>query len=62
VTHYLAGGMNWRLLGPLLLGSGVGAVLGSKFTMILPDRALRLCIAMLIVAGALATIVKAWWD
>lgn len=62
VAHYVGGGMNWRLLGPLLLGSGAGAVLGSKSTMILPDRALRLCIVTLIVAGALATIARAWWD
>jgi hypothetical protein len=60
VAHYWAGGMNWRLLGLLLLGSGAGAVLGSKFAVALPDRALRLCITVLIVAGAVATIAKAW--
>jgi hypothetical protein len=29
--------------------------------MLLPDRALRLSIALLIVAGAVASIAKAWW-
>ena len=62
LAHYLVGGMNWRLLGPLLLGSGVGAVLGSKSAMVLPDRALRLWMVVLISAGAVATIAKAWWD
>jgi uncharacterized membrane protein YfcA len=61
LTHYLAGGMNWQLLGALLLGSGAGAILGSKSVMLLPDRALRLSIALLIVAGAVASIAKAWW-
>ena len=60
LTHYLAGGANWMLLGALLLGSVGGAVLGSKSTMILPDRALKLAIVVLIVAGAVATIAKAW--
>ena len=61
MTHYLAGGMNWQLLGALLVGSGIGAILGSKSVMLLPDRALRLSIALLIVAGAAASIAKAWW-
>jgi uncharacterized membrane protein YfcA len=60
VAHYLAGGMNWRLLGLLLLGSGVGAILGSKSAMVLPDRALRLCITLLIVAGTITTLIKTW--
>lgn len=59
-THYLAGGVDWRLLGLLLLGSVGGAVLGSKSTMLLPDRALKLAMIALIVGGAVSTIAKAW--
>lgn len=60
LTHYVAGGVNWRLLGLLLVGSVVGAVLGSKSAMILPDRALKLAIVALILVGAVSTIAKAW--
>jgi len=60
LTHYLARGVDWRLLAVLLLGSFGGAVLGSKSAMILPDRALKLAIAALIVLGAVSTIAKAW--
>jgi uncharacterized membrane protein YfcA len=35
-------------------------VLGSKATMIVPERALKLAIAILLVLGAVSTIVKAW--
>lgn len=59
-THYLAGGVDWRLLALLLLGSVGGAVLGSKSTMLLPDRALKLAMIALIVGGAVSTIAKAW--
>ena len=60
VTHYLAGGVDWRLLALLSVGSLGGAILGSKSTMILPERALKLAIIALIVAGAVSTIAKAW--
>ncbi len=60
LTHYLAGGVDWKLLAFLLVGSVGGAVLGSKSTMILPDRTLKLAIAALLVAGAVSTIAKAW--
>ncbi len=59
-THYLTGGVNWRLLGMLLLGSFGGAVLGSKSTLLLPDRALKLAMIALIVGGAVSTMAKAW--
>lgn len=59
LTHYAAGGVDWRLLGFLLLGSLGGAVLGSRATMVLPERALKLAIVALIVAGAAATVAKA---
>jgi uncharacterized membrane protein YfcA len=60
LTHYLAGGVDWRLLGLLLLGSVGGAVLGSRATMVLPDRTLKLAIAALIAVSALSMIAKAW--
>jgi uncharacterized membrane protein YfcA len=60
VTHYLAAGVDWRLLAILLAGSLAGAVLGAKSTMVLGDRALKFVIAALILAGAVSTIAKAW--
>jgi hypothetical protein len=60
LTHYAAGGLNWRLVGPLVLGSVGGAVLGARSAMRVPDRPLKLAMAALILAGALATVVKAW--
>jgi uncharacterized protein len=58
-AHYVAGGVDWRLLGLLLAGSLGGAVLGAKATMVLPDRALKLAIVVLLVAGAVSTVIKA---
>ncbi len=59
LTHYLAGGVDWWLLGSLLVGSTVGAVLGARSALRVPDRALSRLMAGLIAAGALSTIVKA---
>lgn len=58
-AHYVAGGVDFRLLGLLLAGSFAGAVLGAKATMVLPERALKLTIVVLLVAGAVSTAVKA---
>lgn len=60
LTHYLAGGADWRLLAVLLVGSVGGGILGAKSTMIVGDRTLKFVIAALILLGAVATIVKAW--
>ena len=60
LTHYAAGGLDWSLLGLLMIGSAVGAVLGAKATMVLGGRQLKLAIAALITIGAVATLVKAW--
>jgi hypothetical protein len=35
-------------------------VLGSRSAMLLPDRALKVAIVVLLVAGAASTIAKAW--
>jgi uncharacterized membrane protein YfcA len=59
LAHGLAAGVRWRLLGLLLAGSLGGAVLGSRATLRVPERALKLAIVALIVAGAVATMVKA---
>jgi len=60
LTHYVAGGVDWRLLAALSVGSLGGAILGSKTAMLLPDRPLKLVITGLLVAGAVSTIAKAW--
>lgn len=60
LTHYLAGGVDSRLLTLLLIGSLGGAVLGSRSTMLVPDRLLKLAIIVFIAAGAVSTIAKAW--
>lgn len=60
LTHYFAGGVNWRLLAFLLLGSLVGAQLGSRVTMVMPERGLKLVIVALVMVAAVATIMKAW--
>ena len=60
LTHSAVGGVNWVLLGWLLVGSLAGAVLGSRSTMLLPDRALKAVIVVLIVTGAVSTMVRAW--
>jgi uncharacterized membrane protein YfcA len=60
LTHYLTGGVSWTLLIVLLIGSFGGAVLGSRSTMVMSDRALKVTIVVLIVAGAVSTMAKAW--
>jgi uncharacterized protein len=59
IAHYLAAGLDWRLLGLLLLGSAVGALLGARATMRVPERVLKLTIAGLVLVAAIATFVKA---
>lgn len=59
-THFLIGGVNSRTLVFLLLGALAGAVLGSKATMKIPDRPLKITIACLILISSIATILKAW--
>jgi len=59
LTHYLAAGADWRLLVALLVGSLGGGVLGSRATLVVSERTLTLAIVGLIVAGAVATMVKA---
>jgi len=58
LTHYLAGGVDWRLLAALMLGSLGGVVLGSRAVLAVPERPLKLAIVVLIAAGAVATLTR----
>lgn len=60
LTHFAVGGVPWAHLGLLLVGSLGGAVLGAKATLLLSDGALKAAIVILIMTGAVATVVKAW--
>jgi uncharacterized membrane protein YfcA len=59
LTHYVAAGVNWSLVAVLLVGALVGAALGARATLVLPERALKLIIVVLILASAIATAVRA---
>jgi uncharacterized protein len=50
--HWLFGSVNWELLGSLLVGSLPGIYIGSQFVGRIPDAALRILLAaMLLVVG-----------
>jgi uncharacterized membrane protein YfcA len=50
--HWLFGTVDWQLLGSLLVGSLPGILIGSQFVGRIPDTALRILLAaMLLVAG-----------
>jgi uncharacterized membrane protein YfcA len=59
LTHYLAAGVNWWLVAVLLVGALVGAALGARATLVLPERTLKLIIVALILFSALATVIRA---
>lgn len=58
-THFLIGGVELRTLFLLLVGAAAGAILGSKATMKVPDRVLKVSIGALIMLSAIVTIIKA---
>ncbi len=60
LTHLALGGIDWNVLGLLIVGSTGGAVLGAKSTMRMPERQLKFAVGGLIFIGALATLAKAW--
>lgn len=59
ITHYWGGGLDWSLLGALLVGSFAGAVLGARATLTIPERALKLSIVGLLALAAVGTMLKA---
>ena len=59
LTHYLAGGVDWRLVAALMLGSLGGVVLGSRAVLLVPERPLKVAIVLLIAAGGVATVARA---
>lgn len=60
VTHFLAGGVDGQRLLLLVGGSLFGTIIGSRATLIVPERGLRVAVALLVMLSAAATIAKAW--
>ena len=52
--HIVAGNVDMRALGWLLLGSIPGSLIGASWTVHIPDRALRLGLAVILVASGIA--------
>lgn len=59
LTHLGLGGTRLSVLVLLMVGSIVGTLIGARTSLRLPQWALKLTIVVLILAGALATVVKA---
>ncbi len=57
IGHWIMGSTDWQLLGVLLIGSLPGITIGSYFAVRVPETALRLLLAgiLIVVAGKLAT-------
>ena len=60
LSHLASGGVRVPVLLLLLLGSVFGTVLGSRATMLVSDRALKITMGVLILVSALATVIRAW--
>lgn len=60
LSHFASGGVRVPVLLLLLLGSAFGTVLGSRATLVVPDRALKIIMSVLILISAAATIWRAW--
>jgi uncharacterized membrane protein YfcA len=58
-THFALGGVDAVRLALLLAGSLLGAVLGARTTMVLPDGVLKGLVIALILAGAVGTVLRA---
>jgi uncharacterized membrane protein YfcA len=56
IGHWVLGSIDWHLLGTLLAGSVPGIVIGSYFSVRVPDTVVRFTLAatLLLVAGSLA--------
>lgn len=51
--HWYLGSVNWSLLGTLLIGSVPGIVIGSHLANRIPDRAVRIALAFVLLAVAI---------
>lgn len=51
--HWYLGSVDWALLGPLLMGSLPGIVVGSKLVGRIPDGAVRTALALVLIAVAI---------
>lgn len=60
LTHVLVGGIDVRRVTLLMVGSVLGAVIGSRGTTWLKDRQLKLLIAAIVMVSAVATFLKAF--
>jgi uncharacterized protein len=60
--HLVAGNVDLGAVGWLLLGSVPGVLIGSHFTVRLPDRSLRIALATVLVASGAKLIDGAWAD
>ena len=58
-AHWVGGGIDFVLVGTLLLGSIPGVILGAKFSVKVPIGALRTALGMVLVASGSATLAKA---
>ena len=58
-THLALGAVRWPVVGVLLGGSLVGALAGARATLLVPERGLKLVIAGLVAAAAVATVARA---
>ena len=60
--HFVAGNVDLSAVGWLLLGSIPGVLIGSQFTVRLPDRALRVALASVLLASGLKLVDGTWSD
>jgi hypothetical protein len=51
IGHWLLGSINWLLLGSLLIGSLPGVLLGGRVSIHVPDPALRVVLALVLIAA-----------
>lgn len=60
IGHWVLGTVDWHLMGSLLLGSVPGVVIGSYFAVRVPEKALRLALAMTLIVVACKLAFDEW--
>jgi uncharacterized protein len=60
IGHWIAGAVDWHLMGSLLVGSLPGIVIGSYSAIRVPERALRLVLATTLIVVATKLAVDEW--